>query len=160
MKKKIKISIIIIILLVIIVGLLASGTYASFMKQIIGESKTIIAEPVFCLEHTDKKVLDDANTEIDYYFTIKNYNSNKVNEVDLKYMIEITPKQDAAIVLTLYRGNEVIRLNDQKTGYINIGHTNQEKHDYRLNVKYDKSNLEESYDISSSIFIKASAIQN
>lgn len=161
MKKKFRVILIIIaILLVIILGMFAKDTYSSFASKIGGASKTLIAEPVFLLEHTDKKVLDDSNNEIDYYFNIKNYDGTKINDVNLKYIIEITPIQDSAIKLTLYKDNQVVQLNNQKTEYINIGHTNKEKHEYRLNVKYDKSNLENSYDINSSINIKANAVQD
>ena len=75
-------------------------------------------------------------------------------------MIEITPKQDKAIILSLYKDNQLITLNEQKTSYISLGHTNKEKHEYRLNVRYDKNSLENSYDINSNICIKANAVQN
>ena len=109
--------------------------------------------------NTDKKVLDSSNTEIDYYFTIKNYNDIKKSDVDLKYNIEITPIQDKAIILSLYKDNQKIELTNQKTQYVDLLHSNNIKHEYRLNVKYDKSNLGNCYDISSNIFIKANAIQ-
>ena len=112
------------------------------------------------MEHTDKKVVDNYNQEIDYYFQVKNYNNSSVNEVNLKYIIEITPIQDKAIILTLYKDDQKIDLNDQKTSYIEIGHTTKQEHQYRLNVKYNKNNQENSYDINSNIFIKAYAIQN
>lgn len=161
MKNKIRlITIILVILLFIILAFLVKDTYSSFASKIIGESKTVIGEPVFVLEHTEKKVLDDSNYEVNYYFTVKNYDANKVNDVNLKYMIEITPKQDKAIILSLYKDNQLITLNEQKTSYISLGHTNKEKHEYRLNVKYDKNSLENSYDINSNICIKANAVQN
>lgn len=97
---------------------------------------------------------------MDYYFKVKNYNNSNVNEVNLKYMLEITPLQDKAITLTLYKDNQKIDLNNQKTSYIEIGHTTKQEHQYRLNVKYNKNNQENSYDINSNIFIKASAIQS
>ena len=91
---------------------------------------------------------------------MKNYNNSSINEVNLKYILEITPIQDKAITLTLYKDNQKIDLNNQKTAYIEIGHTTKQEHQYRLNVKYNKNNQENSYDINSSIFIKANAIQN
>lgn len=149
----------ILILFVIVLILLVGSTYSSFFGNISGFSATKVAEPVFILENTDKKVLDASNTEIDYYFSIKNYDNNKVNEVKLKYMLEISPKQDDAIVLTLYKDNQIVKLTNQSTSYIALGHTNKENQEYRLNVKYDKTKLDDCYDISSNISIRASAIQ-
>lgn len=159
-KKKIKILIIALCLILFILSIFTTDTFSKFFGKIFGESKTEIAEPIFLLEHTDKKVVDNSNQEIDYYFNVKNYNDSSVNEVNLKYMIEITPIQDKAIILTLYKDNQKIDLNEQKTSYIEIGHTTKQEHKYRLNVKYNKNNQENSYDINSNIFIKAYAIQN
>lgn len=159
-KKKIIILIIALCLILVMLTLFTTDTYSKFFGKILGESKTEIAEPIFMLEHTDKKVVDNNNQEIDYYFKVKNYNDSNVNEVNLKYILEITPIQDKAIILTLYKNNQKIDLNEQKTSYIEIGHTTKQEHQYRLNVKYDKNNQENSYDINSNIFIKAYAIQN
>lgn len=160
MKRKIKVLIIItLIFIIFIIGLLMSNTYSKFISKIAGKSNTEVAEPIFILENTDKKVLDSSNTEIDYYFTIKNYNDIKKSDVDLKYNIEITPIQDKSIILSLYKDNQKIELTNQKTQYVDLLHSNNTKHEYRLNVKYDKSNLGNCYDISSNIFIKANAIQ-
>ena len=159
-KKKIIILILTLCLILLMLTIFTTDTYSKFFGTILGESKTEVAEPLFVLEHTDKKFVDNSNQEIDYYFKVKNYNNSNVNEINLKYMIEITPIQDKAIILTLYKDNQKIDLNEQKTPYINLGHSNKETHEYRLNVKYDKSELDNCYDISSNVFIKANAIQN
>lgn len=162
MKNKNKIIILIIILCIILffACILTTGTYSRFFEKILGESKTEIAEPVFVLENTDKKTVDNSNQEVNYYFKVKNYENSNINEVNLKYMIEITPTQDNAITLTLYKDNQKIDLNNQKTSYIGLGHTTKQEHQYRLNVKYNKNNQTNSHDISSNIFIKANAIQD
>ncbi len=159
-KKKIIFLIIILCIILFLACILTTGTYSRFFGKILGESKTEIAEPVFVLENTDKKTVNNSNQEVDYYFKVKNYDNLNINEVNLKYMIEITPAQDKAITLTLYKDNQKIDLNNQKTSYIGLGHTTKQEHQYRLNVKYNKNNQENSYDINSNVFIKASAIQD
>lgn len=159
-KKKFIILIIALCLILFLLCILTNSTYSKFFGKILGESKTEIAEPVFVLENTDKKIVDNSNQEVDYYFKVKNYNSSSINEVNLKYMLEITPIQDKLITLTLYKDNQKVTLNEQKTSYIEIGHTTKQEHQYRLNVKYNKNNQENSYDINSNVFIKASAIQD
>ena len=84
------------------------------------------------------------NTEIDYYFTVKNYNNEgKKTQNDLKYMIEITPNLDKSIILTLYKDNEVINLNNQKTDYIEMKHDSNEIHTYSNKelVKYRRNDI-------------------
>ena len=117
-KKKIIILIIALCLILFILSIFSTGTYSKFFGKILGESKTEIAEPVFVLENTDKKIVDNSNQEVDYYFKVKNYNNSSINEVNLKYILEITPIQDKAITLTLYKDNQKIDLNNQKTAYI------------------------------------------
>lgn len=158
-KKKFIILIIALCLILFLLCILTNSTYSKFFGKILGESKTEIAEPVFVLENTDKKIVDNSNQEVDYYFKVKNYNSSSINEVNLKYMLEITPIQDKLITLTLYKDNQKVTLNEQKTSYIEIGHTTKQEHQYRLNVKYNKNNQENSYDINSNVCIKANAIQ-
>lgn len=158
-KKKFIILIIALCLILFLLCILTNSTYSKFFGKILGESKTEIAEPVFVLENTDKKIVDNSNQEVDYYFKVKNYNSSSINEVNLKYMLEITPIQDKLITLTLYKDNQKVTLNEQKTSYIEIGHTTKQEHQYRINVKYNKNNQENSYDINSNVCIKANAIQ-
>ena len=74
-KKKIIILIIALCLILFILSIFSTGTYSKFFGKILGESKTEIAEPVFVLENTDKKIVDNSNQEVDYYFKVKNYNN-------------------------------------------------------------------------------------
>ena len=136
MKKTIKILISIIALLIILIILfMFKDSFSSFISKINGKSETEVAEPIFLMVNSDKKVLNDTNTEIDYYFTIKNFDNNQRSQTDLKYIIEILPKLDSSIILTLYKDNELITLNNQKTDYIDLKHDSNKTQTYKLNVK-------------------------
>lgn len=162
MKNTIKILIIILALLILLIFLLSyKNTFSSFFSKITGKSNTEVAEPIFLMENSEKKVLNDNNTEIDYYFTIKNFNAdNKRSETDLTYTIEITPKVNSSIILTLYRDNQIITLKNQKTALIEMKQNSNTTHSYRLNVKYDREKTNATTDIKENIFIKASASQS
>ena len=161
MKKTIKtLSIIIAIFIIIFVLFIFKNSFSSFMSKIKGESTTEIANQIFIMENSDKQILNDENTEIDYYFTIKNYNEDgERSQTDLKYIIEILPTLDKSIILTLYKDNEIIILENQKTDYIDIKQDSNQVHQYRLNVKYDREKADSTVDIKENIYIKASAIQ-
>ena len=75
-------------------------------------------------------------------------------------MIEITPNLDKSIILTLYKDNEVINLNNQKTDYIEMKHDSNEIHTYRLHIKYDRDETDSTSDIKENIYIKACAVQS
>ena len=79
-KKKIIILIISLCLILFILSIFSTGTYSKFFGKILGESKTEIAEPVFVLENTDKKIVDNSNQEVDYYF--KNAETSKYMQPD------------------------------------------------------------------------------
>ena len=103
MKKIIKILLTIIAFVIIIfILLMFRNSFASFFSKITGNSSTEVAEPIFIMENTEKKLLNDENTEVEYYFNIKNFNSNgNRSENDLKYYIEIQPIVDPSITFTL-----------------------------------------------------------
>lgn len=161
MNKIIKFLFFLLIFLILLNCLLMyKNSFSTFFSKITGKSDTAIAEPIFAMENSEKKVLNDTNTEVDYYFTIKNYENGKKSQVDLKYFIEISPKQDSTIVLTLYKDNKMIPLKNQKTDYIEIKQESNQTHEYRLNIKYDKESPNAIKDIQENVFIKASAIQS
>lgn len=161
MNKIIKILIIILALLLIFIFLMSyKNSFSSFFSKITGRSNTQVATPVFEMENSEKKILNDENTEIDYYFTIKNYDSSNRSQTDLKYTIEILPILDKSITLTLYKDGQEITLNNQKTNEIEIKHNSDYIHSYRLNVKYDREKTNSTTDIKENIFIKASANQS
>lgn len=161
MKKIIKILLkVIAFVLILFLLFIFRSSFASFFSKIRGTSTTDIAEPIFVMENTEKKLLNDENTEVDYYFNIKNFNENGKSQTDLKYIIEIQPNLDPTINLTLYKDNEIIKLEKQKTDYIEIKHDTNITHSYRLKVKYEREKSNSTTDIKENVFIKASAIQN
>lgn len=161
MKKNIKILGITIILFIIIFSLfMFRSSLSAFISQIMGKSTTEIANQIFIMEESDKKFLNDENTEVDYYFTIKNFNKDgERSQVDLKYIIEILPTLDKSIILTLYKNEEIITLKNQKTEYIEMKQDSDKIDQYRLNVKYDRDKSDSTVDIKQNIYIKANAIQ-
>lgn len=149
------------ILIILFVLFIYKDTLATYVTKIKGKSTTEIAKPIFIVESTDKKTINDSNTEVDYYFTIKNYNKNgERSEVQLKYIIEISPKLDSSLILTLYKNDTKINLTNQKTNYITLEESSNQTHSYRLNVKYDRDKTNATTDIKEKIYIKASAIQS
>lgn len=162
MNKVIKILFsILVFLMILIILFMYKNSFASFISKITGNTTTKVSEPVFLMQNSAKKILNDENTEIDYYFTVKNFiEEGKRSENDLKYTIEVTPKLNSSIILTLYKDDIVIPLNNQKTDYIEMKHNTNQTHTYKLHIKYDREKTNETVDIKENIYIKAKAVQS
>ena len=153
-----------IIILLFIIMMVLIGYSVSKYKLLITENGTgIIAEPIIVFEKDDK-----INTEfnkklgiLEYNFKIKNYNEEKVNEVDFLYNIEILennldfPVEYKLINLTT---NEEIEIIDNKTKEFFIGKAEKEEDIYKLEVKWLDKNLDV-YSDTLQIAIKANIIQ-
>lgn len=161
-KKIINIVLIIIVLILLLIGLLMyKNTLASYKSKITGNAETQIADPIFVMENTQSQQLNDDNTEVNYYFNIKNFNERgEKTQTDLKYYIEIQPQVDSAISLTLYKDDIEVPLHNQRTDYIDLTKDANITHTYRLKVKYNRDNTTSTKDIKENIYIRASAIQS
>lgn len=161
MKKIIKIILTVIAFVIILfILLMFRSSFASLFAKITGNISTEVSEPIFVMQNSETKVLNDENTEVDYFFSIKNFENGVRSENDLKYYIEIQPKVNESITFTLYKDNNVVNLNNQKTDYIELLKGNDVTHTYKLKVKYDREKTNSTEDIKENIFIKAYAIQS
>lgn len=135
------------IILIFIVCLLYFSGY-SFAKQIEKiklQAQTPIAKPILILEGGENFTLTVEKSKVIYYFKIKNYQEEKISEVDLNYYIEILPKKDFPIQYHLYKEEQEISLAEQKSELIEMPKGQKKDHNYRLEINYDKqtSKIEE-----------------
>ena len=161
MKKNFKILLGIIISIIIILLLLNfNNTYSKFLTNLKGNSISNVATPVFVMENDSQTSLNDTKTTVEYKFTVKNYNASGRSEIDLKYYIEISPKLNESLKLTLYKNDQKIPLTNQKTDYMILKHNTNTIDTYKLIVNYDREATDTTTDIKENIIINAYAIQN
>ena len=157
--KRREITLIIIFSMVLIFFFSGFSIGKEFSKTNI-EGKTEIAEPILKVESDETiemKHLEDTGI---YQFKVKNYDeTGKVNQVDLEYYIEIISNTDEAINFALFKGNEEITLNDNKTGKIKLTKEEKQAHSYRLEITYDNTKGELGKDISENVEVKIHSIQ-
>ncbi len=145
------ISLSILILLLFGTGIVC-GKYIT--QQTINANSEI-ARPVIEIEQGQNINVNDQNTTANYNFAVKNYDDKgNITDTDMNYTIEVINSGDSSITYNLYRENQEIPLNKNKTNKILIQKGKKEKHKYTLKVSYDKSKSKEFVDLTEDIGIK------
>ena len=118
-KKLIKINL--IFLIIIMINIVVIGKY---YQEIIIEGKTKILKPIIEIENDEKIQINNiVENIIEYKFSIKNYNEEEVNEVNMFYRIEIIStfiNENISIKLFDENLNKTIELIENKTEYIKL----------------------------------------
>ena len=122
-------------------------------------SKTKIAVPVLEVEGYESAKISAINNIGYYDFVVKNYNNDNISEVPLNYTIEVVSNVDNSISFKLYKENEEIILNNNKTNTIYIEGEEEIEHSYRLEVAYDKTKNNSEQDILENVQIKINSEQ-
>ena len=118
MNKKL-IKIILIFLIIILINI---SVIAKYYQEIIIEGKTKILKPIIEIQKDEKNQINNITENlIEYKFSIKNYNEQEVNKVNMFYRIEIINTFiNENILFEVYdeNTNEKIKLIENKTEYM------------------------------------------
>ena len=95
-----------------------------------------------------------------YDFKVKNYNDNEINQIELKYWIEIISKYDETISFKIYKDNQEIPLTNNKTEEIKLEKNEKKEQNYRLEIIYDKTKSTSTEEIMQDVQIKVHSEQN
>ena len=158
MKLKIFKTILLLTFILILFGVsVALGKYIS--EQTIDVNSTI-AKPILEIERGECISVDDNNTNAEYKFCVKNYNdADKITDTDVNYTIEIIASGDDAISYSLYKDNQKMQMDKNKTSKVLIKQGRKQKHNYILKINYDKTKSKELTDLTQDIGIRISSEQ-
>lgn len=124
------------------------------------ETNAKIAEPILVVENNPIVEVNGKKQKEYYEFKVKNYKENgEVTQIDLAYYIEILSKTEAAISFKLYKNNQEIPLENNKTADMKLEKENQQEDDYRLEIIYDKTKNQSIEDIIQEVQIKVHSEQ-
>ena len=140
MKKKV------IVILIIVAIFSANISYARYIKNECLNIVQEIANPVLEVKEGEIIKIDKINNIGFYEFSIKNFNSKKISEIDSEYTIEIVSDIEEAVKFELYNGEKQVNLQDLKTEPILIKGNNKIEENYKLKIIYNdvkdiKSNI-------------------
>lgn len=115
-------------------------SYARYIKNECLNIVQEIANPVLEVEEGKLIKIDKINNTGFYEFSIKNFNSKKISEIDSEYTIEIISDIKDVVKFELYNGEKQIQLQNLKTEPILIKGNNKIKEDYKLKIIYNDVN--------------------
>lgn len=145
-----------VLISIMVLGLFFSGS--SMGKQFSStniETSSKIAEPIITVENSPIIKIDGKKEREYYDFKIKNYKENgEVTQIDLVYHLEILFQTEEAISFKLYKNNEEISLENNKTASINLKKEIIQEDNYQLEIIYDKTKNHSSDDILQDVQIK------
>ena len=136
--------------------LLLFGGYslAKGIEETIISSNTQIAEPILIIENNPSIDITATQNVGTYFFKIKNYNENKLSDVNLKYYIEIISNVDESINFKLYENEKEINLNNNKSDYLKLSKDIRKENEYKLQITYNKDKSTSIGDIIQKVQIK------
>lgn len=153
----------IIVVLFLIMLLMINNSYSKYKTLVVRNGNAIIAEPIILIEK-DNVITKEYNKKsgvIEYYFKIKNYDSEKINEVDCLYNIEILENnQNFPIEYKLIdlSNNQEITINNNKSIEFLIGSSIKEEDAYKLELRWKDKEINQ-YSNSLQISLKANIVQ-
>lgn len=119
-----------------------------------------IAEPIMVVDSSSKINMDCEKEKESYSFKVKNYKENNaITQVDLQYYIEILSQAEESISFKLYKNEEEIKLENNKTANMKLGKENLQEDCYQLEILYDKEKNTTDKNILQEIQIKVHSEQ-
>ena len=154
-RMKLKTTKIILLLAVIFILFGVGIAFGKYISEQTIDVNSTIAKPILEIERGESININDNNTNAEYKFSVKNYNdADKITDTDINYTIEIISSGDSAISYSLYKDNQKIQMNKNKTSKILIKQGQKQKHNYILKINYDKSKSKELIDLTEDIGIR------
>ena len=155
-------TITLIIVTIIVILLFFTGySIGKGMTNVKVNTTTQIAKPIIIVENNPTIDITTIKNTGYYDFKVKNYNEeNQVNQIELKYWIEIISKYDETISFKIYKNNQEIPLLNNKTQEIQLTKNQKEEQNYRLEIIYDKTKSTSTEEIIQDVQIKVHSEQN
>lgn len=124
------------------------------------ETNAKIAEPILVVENSPIIEMNGRKQREYYDFKVKNFKENgEVTQIDLQYYIEIITKTEEAISFKLYKEEQEIPLENNKTTNIKVEKAKAQEDNYKLEILYDKTKNKNTNDILQDVQIKVHSEQ-
>lgn len=153
-------NVILIILLIIILfllGVLGGKTYSKYKRTVESNGIAEIAKPVFVVD-SEQDIKIDGNEDTTYSFSVKNYNTNDISDVEMKYTVEIINNSKANLDFELSRNGVKQELTNNKSEILTIKGITRVTDNFELKIKYN-DNPAVVEDITGNVQVKIEAIQ-
>lgn len=150
-----------IIILALVINAFNSYVLAKYSTEFIINTSAKIAKPIVKVEGEETKEITVLAPHASYLFSVKNYNEKEeINEVKMKYYIEIISDKIELLEISLYKEEKEILLTDNKTEEMELKIGEKQEDEYCLDVKF-LGNVEEDLleNVKANLQIKIHSIQ-
>ena len=131
-KQRKKLIIIMIIALIIILFFIGFS-----FGNIQGSSE--IAKPIMKVENSSKINITNQNQDGIYEFKIKNFeDENNITSVEMEYYIEILTDISDLIKIELYKNDQLIEIENNRTKTFNMVKDIEQEDMYKIKIKYNE----------------------
>lgn len=154
-------GLILAIISIMILALFFSGySLGKEYSSTLIETNAKIAEPILIVENNPTIEVNGKQEKEYYKFKVKNYKeTGEITQVDLIYNIEILTQTQESISFKLYKENEEIPLENNKTANMELTKEKIQEDCYELEIFYDKSKNQSIEDIIQDVQIKVHSEQ-
>lgn len=149
-----------LLFIILIIFLFSKNSLGKQMSNTKINTNSEIAKPILIVENNAAIDITNKNNKGYYDFKIKNYNElGEINEIELRYNIEILNEENKAIKFKLYKGEEELLLEKNKTKDMIIKKNEKQEENYKLEITYDKNLVSSLEDIIQNVQIKVHSEQ-
>ena len=149
-----------LLFIILIIFIFSKNSLGKQMSNTKINTNSEIAKPILIVENNPAIDITNRNNKGYYDFKIKNYNElNEINEIELRYNIEILNEENKAITFRLYKGEEELLLEKNKTKDMIIKKNEKQEENYKLEITYDKNLVNSLEDIIQNVQIKVHSEQ-
>ena len=149
-----------LLFIILIIFLFSKNSLGKQMSNTKINTNSEIAKPILIVENNPAIDITNKNNKGYYDFKIKNYNElGEINEIELRYNIEILNEENKAIKFKLYKGEEELLLEKNKTKDMLIKKNEKQEENYKLEITYDKNLVSSLEDIIQNVQIKVHSEQ-
>lgn len=149
-----------LLFIILIIFLFSKNSLGKQMSNTKINTNSEIAKPILIVENNPAIDITNKNNKGYYDFKIKNYNElGEINEIELRYNIEILNEENKAIKFKLYKGEEELLLEKNKTKDMVIKKNEKQEENYKLEITYDKNLVSSLEDIIQNVQIKVHSEQ-
>ena len=149
-----------LLFIILIIFLFSKNSLGKQMSNTKINTNSEIVKPILIVENNPAIDITNKNNKGYYDFKIKNYNElDEINEIELRYNIEILNEENKAIKFKLYKGEEELLLEKNKTKDMLIKKNEKQEENYKLEIIYDKNLVNSLEDIIQNVQIKVHSEQ-
>ncbi len=135
-----------VLIIVMVMLLFFSGpSIGKGFQETIIQAQTELGQPILEIDGGTLIYITETNEKTVYEFKVKNFNTmEQLNETNLEYYIEILGLTDKRFLIKVFKENEELKLNENKTEYFKLQNNEKQEDNFKIEIEFNENtNIEE-----------------